>query len=382
MKGYLQELDTVNFVPEEHIGELPGLIHNVKVKTILYSIFYDVTLSPNQVLDSTWFRDQYQSINPRTWPFILTVDEKVINKISPFVDQLILFLRRSGKEAFLFSSIPNGMKLTQDWGSFIEKEGKNLSDTDLITEAKKYFNEIVLWAQLLDSQHENIIINPYGAGPTYNQLYSDYLMSIGLGYLEAPKNRSIAYSKIRDIHDVDFKICKSIPDLISNIQYAINTQSRLIIDSESILEHKIELPESKEVVADIILDLNGILSKYNEIEDCIETLTIDKISQAISKAKKTTSEGWALLGKRANEKEVRKKFVAGLKIFIKEIIQRDTPNIPFSVLFKPPVLPGEKPSFKIDFPAINKIVYLKWFTEWKLRGLDKFINLRYYKKEI
>ena len=379
MKGYLQDLDTVNFNPDTHVGELRGLFREAKIRTALYNVVYEVTLAPNQVLDLAWLRDDYANVSPKVWPFIFTVDSTLIESRTPFTKQLLLFLRRSGNQAFVFSSMPRNVELAKKWGEFLETEGHMMADEPLLAEASNYYGEIVAWAKRLDALSGDIVIRPYGQGPKYSELYGDYLTALGLPYLDPPQTRSEAYSKISLLPDVDlqaqFDTLKSIPDLVSNVQYAINTQSRLILGSESVLEHKIELPETKEFVADIILDLNGLLSRYSEIEDAIASSSAEKISEALSKARKYVQQGWSLLDIR-DVSGAKRKLGAGLKVFARELAQKDMPSFPVRIILEPSFIAGKPPTFKVEIPPINVAVYLRWFVKWKLRGLDKFINIR------
>jgi len=379
MKGYLQELDTVNFNPDLYTGMLPGLYREAKICTTLYNIIYQVTLSPNQVLDSAWIRESYSTVNPKSWPFIFTVHESVVKEEYPFLSQLLLLLRRSGDQSFIFSSLPRNVELAQKWGEFMLTDGINLSDEALLEEANNYVGEIIDWAKQLDSVYNNIVVHPFGQGPHFKELYMDYLTGIGVPYLEPPKERSEAYSKIASLQKIDsisqFDTLRSVPDLVSNVQYAINTQSRLILSSDSILEHKIDLPGTKGFIADIVLDLKGLLSEYTEIEEAIVASNPSEIAIATNKARKHVQEGWDFVAEGEFAK-ARRKFGDGLKSFVKELVQQEIPSLPISISFEPAVIPGQPPTFKVEIPFVNPAVYYRWFMKWKLRGLDKFINIR------
>jgi hypothetical protein len=124
MKGYAQDLDTVNFSSEKNVGgKLEGMLIDAKVKTILYSAFYTISLSPNQVIDLLLVRKKFYDTQAfSSLPFSFHLDSGIYRAENPFEKQLLLFLRREGNNAFIFSSIPNGIEKANEWGEFVKKK--------------------------------------------------------------------------------------------------------------------------------------------------------------------------------------------------------------------------------------------------------------------
>ena len=122
MRGHLQKLDTVEFTRDEYTGSvLAGKIADARVRAVLYSVFYEPTLAPNQVLDLLLFRELHESEPLKLTPFVLHVDSAVHGAAHPFQGQLELLLRRGGPQAFNFSSVPKGISKARAWGKFVEE---------------------------------------------------------------------------------------------------------------------------------------------------------------------------------------------------------------------------------------------------------------------
>lgn len=364
-KAYLQSLDTVLFDPTKHSGgNLRATINESYAKTMIYSAFYEIVLSPNQVLDLSLLRQPYldPSKDSAAYPFTLSVGSRFIKSQNPFTSHLLFILRYEGSSAFLFSSLNNNWALKKNWGDFIDTGGKNLSDNDLLTEAKKTaYGEIVEWAEKLDREVHKLTLVPYEPSQVFDfqGVFRSFLNDTqNLGWLpNLPRNRSEAYELIDGaIKDETVKTyAKQIPDFVSNTLYANAVNARLSIDSDS------QLDIDPNVSNKLRIDLDGLFSKYGFVLNALEGASYTDLSKARKKASNYMNQGWLL--EKSDPEGAVKMFRKGLKEFLGEVVnQKYTETLM---------------SFGIPTPLTGLVnVPASFFARMKLSGLDKFVNFK------
>lgn len=365
-KAYLQALDTPLFDPVKHLGGgLRSAINESYAKAMIYSVFYEVVLSPNQVLDLALLRQSNldPTKDPEAYPFTYSVDVRFLGKPKPFTSNLLLILKRGGKDSFVFSSLKNNWQLKVNWGEFINEGGDKLSDTDILAEAKKTaYGEIVEWAEKIDRESSKLTIEPYGLpqGIKYQDVFRSFLNETQyLGWLpNLPNSRSEAYALIDEsIKDQTMRtLAKQIPDFVSNTQYARGVNSRLSIESTSIIDVETD-------ASDVLrLDLDGIFTKYEFAIDALEGASYTDLSKARKKASKFMTQGWSI--ENDDPDGAVKLFSQGLKEFFGEIVGQKYTEAIMSVGVSVPIA-----SLAVNVPA-------SYIAKLKLKGLDKFINFK------
>ncbi len=365
-KAYLQSLDTVIFDATIHRGgNLRSVINEGFAKAMVYSVFYEIVLSPNQVLDLDLLRQS--NLDPtkdfEAYPFTYSVDYRLIGKPNPFTLNLLLILKRGGKDSFLFSSLKNNWQLKLDWGDFISEGGGKLTDTDILAEAKKTaYGEIVEWAEKLDSEATKLTIERYGEiqGVNYQDVFRSFLNETQyLGWLPSlPNSRSEAYELIDQmISDPTVKaLAKQIPDFVSNTQYARGVNSRLSIESTSIVD-------VEATASDVLrLDLDGLFTKYEFALDALEDANYTDLSKARKKVSTLMSQGWSL--ENDDPEAAIKLFSRGLREFLGNIVGKKYTETIMSVGVTAPIA-----NLAVNIPA-------SFIAKQTLRGLDKFINFK------
>jgi hypothetical protein len=377
MKGYAQDLDTVNFSSEKNVGgKLEGMLIDAKVKTILYSAFYTISLSPNQVIDLLLVREKFYDTQAfSSLPFSFHLDSGIYRAENPFEKQLLLFLRREGNNAFVFSSIPNGIEKANEWGEFV-KENSRISDADLIKEANDdlFYREIVEWVKKLDSDISKINIEPFNKS-SYENLFLDYIeASQNRDFISypVPKSRSQAYQLISDDHkqDIDIRKRKQLPDLISNIQYAIGTKSKLILEYSSPCVFDVKKDYIKYMPANVSIDIKSLLKKYPDVETAIIDSDLKKISIALNKSREEVDTAWKVIN---DKKLALKYFSKGLKIFLSNIVGKDIiEENPIDLGYVLPKTPDSLGELKIHLNFLKRLRLRKK----KFKGIDKFINIK------
>lgn len=371
-RAYIQSLDTVIFDPTKHRGgNLRSAINESFAKSMVYSAFYEIVLSPNQVLDLALLRQSNldPTKDPEAYPFTYSVDSKFLGKPNPFTSNLLLILNRGGADSFLFSSLKNNWKLKVDWGEFISEGGGKLTNTDILTEAKKTaYGEIVEWAEKLDHEADKLTIESFGATQDikYQDVFRSFLNETQyLGWLPAlPKSRSEAYALIDEaVRDPTVKaFAKQIPDFVSNTQYAKGVNSRLAIESTSIID--VEASAS-----DVLrLDLDGLFSKYEFALDALEGANYTDLSKARKKANKFMTQGWSL--ENDDPEGAIKMFGKGLREFLGDVVSKKYTETIMSFGVFTPIA-----NLAVNIPA-------SFIAKFRLRGLDKFINFNKKDKKI
>lgn len=365
-KAYIQSLDTVIFDTAKHPGgSLRAAIDESFAKAMVYSTFYEIVLSPNQVLDLALLRQSNldPTKDPAAYPFTYSVDASFVGKPNPFTSNLLLILKRRGKDSFLFSSLKNNWHLKVNWGEFTNQGGDKLADADLLVEAKKTaYGEIVEWAEKLDREAGKLTIEPYGATQdvNYQNVFRSFLNETQyLGWLpNLPKSRSEAYALIDEaISDLTVKaLAKQIPDFVSNAQYAKGVNSRLSIESTSVIDVEATANDA------LRLDLDGLFSKYEFALDALEGATYTDLSKARKKANKFMAEAWSIEN---NDPEgAIKIFGQGLREFLGDVVGKKNTETIMQLGISAPIA-----NLAVNIPA-------SFIAKLRLRGLDKFINFK------
>jgi hypothetical protein len=366
-KAYLQSLDTVNFDSTKHRGgNLRVAIDESYAKTMIYSAFYEIVLSPNQVLDLSLLRQPQldPSKDLAAYPFTFSVGSGFINSPTPFTSHLVFILRYEGSSAFLFSSLNNNWLLKKNWGDFMSASSKSLSDGDLLIEAKKTaYGEIVEWAEKLDREARKLLIAPYEPSRVldFQGVFSSFLDDTAnhLGWLpNLPKNRSEAYELIdKVVKDETVKaLSKQVPDFVSNTLYANAVNARLSIDSTSALDIDAKATNK------LRIDLDGLFSKYGFALDALEGASYTDLSKARKKASSYMNQGWSL--EKSDPEGAIKMFGKGLKEFLGDIVSKKYTETIMSVGVSAPIA-----NMAVNIPA-------SFIAKVRLAGIDKFVNFK------
>jgi len=375
MKGYIQELDTVRFNYDKLVGNSLGNFNDAKVTTVLYSIFYDICLSPSQALDLLPLREHLFDQNAvLDLPFIYHISPDIRHRSQPFISQLATFLRREGNDAFIFSSTPNSLGKAKEWGDFIS-ENKFIDDDTLINEAYNYYPNVIEWAKKLDSFQSKLRIKPIVMKCSYKDLFSSYIRRQFdvINYIEfsLPISRSNSYQAIvnRSTSPDEISRKKQLPDFISGLQYAVETDSKLIVEQASNIFIEEELGYCK--FADISIDIKGLISEYPSLEKGIIGLSMSEISLARYNSKIHIERGWSYLGS-GNKEMARIYFTNGLQEFMKHILQAEVKEKDLLDITAK-ISPG---GFGIGIPVGKLVKWMLQETQIPFRGVGKFVNIR------
>jgi hypothetical protein len=373
VEGYMQELDTINFRRDEfpHLSE--GILEETRVKAMLYMVFYDIVLSPNQVIDSLVVRGKLFEPSIQTpLPFQCYLDTTVIRSNNPFMQQLLLLLRREGDSAFIFSSIANGQEKARIWGSLIEKNPQ-IGDEDLLSEAENHYKDVIEWAAELDNYSSKVVIKAYDQQASFETLLTDYVYN-QLGPLQfmnvdIPKNRSQGYQSLvsSQLPSQEASNGKEALDFISNLQNALGTRAKLIVPTDS---HLIFQTQARDRLAYVSLDIDGLLNKHPEIDFALRESSFARISEALKESRNEVELAWKSIG---NERESLKHFTEGLKLFSRNVVERDIPTESIQITYKhqDPTLGEAGISVPVPRGFTDRL-----FRRNKFRGIGKFINFR------
>lgn len=370
-RAYLQALDTVNF-NNIAIGLKPAENKKAFAIAMVYSIFYDIVLSPNQVLDLSFLRAQNldPSIDPSAYPFSLAVDQKVYKEERKFTAQLLGFLRRGGESAFIFSSVADGSRKSQEWGEFINSSSAGYSDEKLLQKAKVFgYAEIVDWASKLDDLAPRLNIKPYCARTSFSDIFGkliEWPTSLG----SAPHTRSQVYKQIESKHFdlTEEKVYIDFADLASSIQYTqcLGDNIRLSLKSTS----KFELsPDSS--IDHLWLDFEKMSETYSAIWSSLSSANYEELGSIRMESVRVALNAWDQYKERADSDL----FPLALRKFFEKIPMEttnpDVQNANKITLGIPGVVAGEfNPTNLCHYIEKAKLRCLP-----RLAGFDKFIGL-------
>jgi len=379
MNGCFQELDTVNFNFDKVIGRFAGVLKDIKAKLFLYSIFYNIVLSPSQVLDVLVLRrgifEDKSCLDSLYLPFSFSVDSDLITEKNKFSKQLARFLSRSGPDAFLFSSVSKGLTAAKNWGAYVEYN-RNLSDNDLLSAASHDYKEIVEWAKILDEKQGSFGVSPYREALSFSDLfeeYSRYSSEFTFGKKGIiPKSRSGAYQIIeKEVPKGQQETSKEIPNFLSNLRYAMGTDSSLILDNQSriITENSLDITDH---LSCITLDLNGIFDKFPELRDIIYTTDMKRHSALLYEVRKFTDQGWERVGLNKLV-EAKNFFSKALSTYIYALMKNREKN-------EKDLLGTVSPKISVNEVSVELVTlpvpFLKNLSlKHKLKGLGKFIGV-------
>ncbi len=375
--GYFQEFDTVNF-NESKVGiDRKAVYQNTIVKSNIYQVFYQVILSPNQVIDSAWLRYQLLGSDPIDWPYMFSVEHQFLRDKKPFTQQLLQYLRRSGVDAFLFSSAFDNEQKKSEWSKL--EITSDLSDDEILRVARDYYGEIIEWADRLDRifQQNNIRLIPFKNETNFEEAATALFPAMNLTFANTPKTRSGAFILAKETaHDQgEYEEKKRKINTTSNVQYAINIGARLVQnESNDQLTDITKLPPDIRQ-SHLVIDFDGLLSNYPELQDAILNQGSIEYSEARLKAMPSIELAWKHYTEKRFDRALEN-FQNGFNQYYKALVGR-TIKLNFidtkirstqdgSVEFV--VEPNE------NLPRALK--YL-WSTKNFLKGgLDQFLNIR------
>ncbi|MCD6162793.1 MAG: hypothetical protein J7K40_10320 [candidate division Zixibacteria bacterium] len=384
MKGYLEYLDTLNFsyITDDQPKMVPKL-KEAKVRLVLYSVFYEIVFSPNQILDLLPLREIFRESDQLfKLPFDFHIDRDIYRQHNPFEKQLIKMLRRSGTQAILFSSIPYGTEKALEWGQFIETAG-NISDSDLLTEAIKddFYPDIVEWVKKLDQDNDRkIMIKPFAVEYKYGELFTDYRNSVlskdEYQGLPEPQTRSQAIQLIDKIFPGKMKSKLAIPNFISNIQYGIGTDSRLILENTPLFTFN-DRDNYTDNYARVTINIKELLDIIPSAKTTIDSTEWSKIIEALNTSKEEIKVGWYYINTKRDERLAKKHFKKGLITFLKNIgVEKvtlgDYIDLKLNVLLPSP----ENPSWGFNLSLKESIDFFTKLIKRGFKGIDKFIIIK------
>jgi hypothetical protein len=383
MKAYLQELDTVNFsVDNTPAGLMSGKLMETKIKTAVYSVFYEISLAPNQALDLVFLRNIEPTDSLTDLPFAFHAETQTRSS-TPFMSSLVQLLRRCEEDAFVFSSTSDSINKAKEWGRFIARSARKISDGDLLREGSQdcFYAEIVEWARRLDAERTKLTIRPYTSVYTFESIFKDYIEtqewfpSFDFLGIPVPKSRSRVYSRIEEsqLRTDEKKAKKEVPDLISNTAYALGCASKLVIQDTSSVEFatKGRFPD---LAAALYIDLAGLLTAYPDLDAAIRQSSWKEISYARSKSEAASKAAWTLLAS-GRKKQAAKKFGEALSLFTKHLTEESSTSSDAIVEFtyRPdPNSPGGEFGFKPNF--LNQTFLGRLFQK-SFSGMHKFIRI-------
>lgn len=378
---YLEDLDTVKYdMGVISSTVVQGRSDTAYVALILYSIFYNIVLSPNQVLDLKLVRERFPISRFRTYsyPLIFTFFSAYASNSEPFKAQLLDYLNRHGDGAFYFSSINNSAKVKDNWGAIVESEkkkrssGKKKANLDKITlpedvivsELKNAgFDEVIgilNWVNELDG-NKNFLKPQAYTGEPYSQHFSSFVQDSQYDVSDlpgVPNARSQLYKWIDNFPEKRKSEIKDVADFVSNVQYAKGTRAlRLTLELQSIFQVD---PD----VDSLVIDLGNLLSDAPWIREGILNSKPERILVAREESKSVIVEGWSLLSMN-DRTQALLKFNEGFRIFFENLVENDWIRKVGKLEFIDNRKIGER-SF---------IIPKSYFLKTRLKGIDKFINI-------
>jgi len=243
MNGYLRSLDTVNFNVDSEENQhliLKEKTKRTKGSLILYSLFYNINLSPNQLIDLYPLRklleDKPEEI--ANLPLNFFIETEFVNTSNPFEAQLLSYLRRGGENAFIFSSLKNSEFTALDWGDKIGSGYSTLTDREILKLAKRHhdYGKIIDWVQNLDKSLKTSerTIKEFQKKIQYKDIFHNYWITSPPDDrkidLSKAISRSHAFQLLKSEGYLDKPGMKSLPNFISNIVYSKGALSDLVYD--------------------------------------------------------------------------------------------------------------------------------------------------------
>jgi hypothetical protein len=381
-RGYLQELDTVRFAVDIAGADRHGRLRDTKARIFLYSVFYDVVLSPNQVLDLLVLRDgliDLSSTAPLSLPFVFGVDSGIYARLvagtltAPFRTQLQLLLARAGENAFIFSSVPGGRVVAKEWGEFVHRA---MPDEAVLYEARHhpYYAAVLDWAERLDGCILNLRLTPYTNRARFSELLSDYHRRSGAPPFinDVPGTRSRAYQMLEEnVKDEGVRSgARDLIDLISNLQNAIDIEARLILDADSpyISDRVLASPGQP---ASVDIDFANLFVAFPRLKDAIKGASLEKLSEALYESRTHALNGWRCI----DELPVaRIHFSSALKTFLTIIFgyEGGVRDVIDNLAMTPALSANASVSALVPVGKfINYCLYKR-----ALKGVGRFLNLR------
>jgi hypothetical protein len=376
-QGYFQEFDTVNFDETQIVSDRKSLYQNTIVRSDIYQAFYQVVLSPNQVLDSAWLRYQLLNLQLVDWPYIFSVDQQYIRKENPFTQQLFQYFRRVGKDSFLFSSAFNSEQKKLEWSGLDIKP--EIPDHELLRIARGYYGEIIEWADQLDKmfRQTNLRVIPFKNQTNFKEAATALFPAMKITFPEVPITRSGAYLTAKEIaHDQsEYEDQRRKINTTSNVQYAINVDARLVQnESNDPLTDLTKLPPDLRQ-SHLVINFEGLLSKFPELREAITNQGIRQRSEARAKARPSIELAWKQYLEQKFDQALEN-FRDGFNNYYKSLVGK-TVKLNF---FETKLKANHDGSVELDV-EINEnlpraLKYL-WATKnFSKGGLDQFLNIK------
>jgi len=143
---------------------------------------------------------------------------------------------------------------------------------------------------------------------------------------------------------------------VSNTQYAKGVNSRLSIESTSIIDVEATAGDA------LRLDLDGLFSKYEFALDTLEGASYTDLSKARKKANKFMAEAWAI--ENNDPAGAIKIFGKGLREFLGDVVGKKNTETIMQLGVSALIA-----NLVVNIPA-------SFIAKLRLRGLDKFINFK------
>ncbi|MEX1071159.1 MAG: hypothetical protein WEC37_00895 [Anaerolineales bacterium] len=384
---YLKDIDTVRHDPDEFTeSEFDADVDQSYVLIVLYLIFYDVALSPNQVLDLEVLRTRFdvKRFGEYGYPLTLSVTESFLNVENPFKSQFLSDISRHGSDAYYAASIRRSRDAKERLGEVMagaksRKVGTKKDNVDLdavtlsedeITSNLKSNSElseimgILNWVEKLDRKRSWINLLPF-VRQDYRKAFKDYITETGKNVDElpdSPKSRSQVYKWIENIDPERAIKIKDTADTVSNALYA----KGLNLEAFAFEQNKEEIV-SPEIQDRIRIDFRNVIEDDPWIIDAILNSKPESISIARHEAERLILQGWNLLAN--DEVEALERFREGARVFFRFLIDEDLSfNFLGITTDVTQMIDGSKLGMKFDMPA-------GLFKLTKLKRIDKLIIL-------
>lgn len=246
-----------------------------------------------------------------------------------------------------------------------------MSDEGLLVEAKDTYGDVIEWATNLDTQRQTLRTIPYKPSISFKKLLDKYNAISNEPFLiegVSPRTRSQTYQHIEQtLLPIKLERMRALPDLISNLQYAIGTDSHLIVDTNSpyITDGAALLVDNH--AATVTIDCRYLFEQLPEIRDAIAAANIETISGALADSRDIANEGWSHICDLATAERY---FSKALEAFCRELLGFQG-GIRSILANLEPTISATSISAKIPITKLISDLLL----EKQLKGMGRFINV-------
>jgi hypothetical protein len=366
--GYVQAFDTVRFNPELNDGKsLLTLLEDGYINWALYSVFYQIALSPNQIFDLPLLSfPKFAQLSLVNFPFKFSVDWSIAGSPTKFTDQLLILLRRKGDSVFVFGSMSDGNKRAESWNHFLADAEGDIPNEKILKEAKKpeFYPEAVERAAQLDRDAANMSVATFAENVSFGEAYEDVLSKSGEDVSLRRKSRSIVYREHQFTSGLTEtnRIIKDRADLATAFSNASSIQAYKAFSTRLVLGPESNIPRLGDPLPILRIDIPGLIRKYkDEIRKPILGANASEIITAADKVIDHVGLGWNLIP--TDRRAAIKEFSNAMSKFLNSLgnkLKIEAPGLSVS----------KEGEASIDIPLGGVWGFL---NKYKFRGIDKFI---------